>query len=237
MIFSLIETAKSERRQPTGNEKEQFRRQLRDMEDRYMAGGMVPGKGLTATLQKISEGWVLNEAGIAVPERQPTELFLDKPIQHAHLQFISEFEAEIPVDATLDSTPRTAYCPGGWNSNITDSNFRTSLVPGKKYMAEVYWLRRNKSSESLVKIADEQKRILPGALGGAILTSRYGDKLPKDFWVVCLDKPENLWRGAGVLLVPFFRWDGIGWNFFLSFWLGVWDQGFYIVLFREVSNP
>ncbi len=105
-------------------------------------------------------------------------------------------------------------------------------------MAEVYQLRRNKSSEALVKIGDEQKCILPGALGGALLTSRYGAKLPKDRWVVCLDKPENLWRDATDLYVPLFAWRDDGWDFNLDLWRGGWGVGCCLVLFRElVSSP
>ncbi|MCR4328876.1 MAG: hypothetical protein NUV53_05230 [Patescibacteria group bacterium] len=236
MTLLLNKVADEQKRKPTGQEKDQFLKQAGDFQRRFMDGSLVPNRALE-TWQQVSEGWVLGESG--VPEPKPAELFLDKPIQHPHLSFVSEFEVEVPADFALDSVPRTAYCPNGWNANITDINFpRMSLVKGKRYMAEIYQLRCNKSSESIVKIADERKRVLPGALGGAVLTSRYGEKLPKDFWVVCLDKIKNLWRDGHGLHVPIFNWNDFGWDFNLDIWNGDWFQGFYIVFFREfVSNP
>ena len=232
--LQLMKVADEQKRKPTGEEKNRFSNIFRHLDSEFQAGRLAPDLMLS-TFQQVAEGWVIAESGLVVPEKKEIQIFLDKPIQHPHLQLISEFGVEIPNDATLDSTPRTAYCSNGWNPNITDANFRTSLVRGRKYMAEVYQLRRNKSSESLVKIADEQKRVLPGALGGAVLTSSYGE-LPKNFWVTCLDKPENLWRVAFDLLVPYFYWDGDGWYFCLHWWNDDWPRGFYIVFLRELVS-
>lgn len=152
-------------------------------------------------------------------------------IQHKTFKPISEFNVEIPEDLSLDSISKKKYLY--WNQNITDANFRTNLVKGKEYIAEIYQLEEDMSSEDIVALAEKENRILPGALGGVTLTSHYGEKLPKDRWVVCLDKPENLWRDAGDLMVMDFLWGGGGWRFDLTWWDGGWDWGYSIVFFRE----
>lgn len=150
------------------------------------------------------------------------------PIAHPDLTHVSTFEVEVPKDFTLDACPRTGF--GFWNQNITDANFpRGGLIPGKKYAAEVYQLNRGESSPSLVDIGLANKRVLGGARAGALLCSRYGDKFPKDGWVIAIDERKNLWQDSEGVRVPIFS-SGID----LGGWSGDWLGGHYVVFFHEL---
>ncbi|MEK9131629.1 MAG: hypothetical protein AAB447_01820 [Patescibacteria group bacterium] len=158
----------------------------------------------------------------------------DIPIVHDDLTHVSTFEVEVSQDFSLDGCPRTGF--SYWNQNTTDANFsRSALVPGKKYAAEVYRLNCGKGSQSLVDIGLANKRVLGGARGGALLCSRYGDKLPKDRWVVAIDEKKNLWRDSGDAGVPRFGWGGGGWGFGLDDWSDDWGDGHCVVFFRELN--
>ena len=180
------------------------------------------GKLLDKTLQQISEG----NFGALITLRN---------IVHEALTFVNEFPVEVPADFTLDGCPREAFSP--WNLDMTDANFpKNGLQKGKKYMAEIYRLNRNIGSETLVKIAQDNKRQTGGALGGAILCSRYGWLLPASHWVICIDRPENLWQSADDLKIPVFVRYASRWGFRLDYWRGDWPGGDYVVFFRESSN-
>lgn len=165
----------------------------------------------------------------------PSQFFFDRPIQFPHLMFVNEFEAEIPANFTLDACPRGAFVRNGWKSYITDARFpHSSVVRGRKYVVEVYCLQHSQYFHSLIKFADECKRVLPGAWGGAVLASRYGAQLPKDRWIVCLDKSQHVWLSAfGPRVPPFFR-RVVGWRFYGDIWINVWAESYYVVLFREL---
>ncbi len=155
------------------------------------------------------------------------------PILHDDLTHVSTFEVEVPKDFTLDACPRTGFTK--WNENITDANFPNGgLVPGKKYIAEVYRLNCDKSSQSLVDIGLAHKRVLGGAKGGALLCNRYGGKLPRDRWVIAIDETKNLWHGSDAAAIPgFIRFEG-GWFFNLS-GLTNWNVGYYVLFFYELN--
>lgn len=158
-----------------------------------------------------------------------------KPIIHDALAFVNEFPIEVPTDFTLDSCPRDTF--SNWSSKTTDANFSQSgLQKGRKYMAEIYRLNRNTNSETLVKIADDHKRVTGGALGGAVLCSRYGTHLPRDRSVICIDKMEHLWKSYCGIRIPFFDRRGARWNFLLRSLSGGWDHGCFVVFFRELQE-
>ncbi len=104
MTLTLSKVGDEQKRKPTGPEKDKFLNQTGDFQRRFMDGSLAPDLALE-TWQKLSEGYVITETGVLVPENKPVELFLDKPIQHPHLEFVSEFEVEIPPDFTLEGCP------------------------------------------------------------------------------------------------------------------------------------
>jgi hypothetical protein len=156
------------------------------------------------------------------------------PILHDDLTHLTSFQVEVPKDFTLDGCSRTGF--SYWNQNTTDSNFpKGGLVQVKKYTAEVYRLNCDISSKLLVDIGLANKRILGGAKGGAVLCSRYGDKLPKDRWVIAIDEKKNLWHDSDGASVPNFGRSGGGWNFDLGSWTSDWPGGHIVVFFRELN--
>ena len=165
-----------------------------------------------------------------VPSTRPDSTL----IVHPDLTHASTFEVEVPKEGfTLDSCPRTGF--SYWNRSTTDANFPNGgLTPGKKYAAEVYRLNCGISSQSLVDIGLANKRIMGGAKGGALLCSRYGDKLPKDRWIIAIEEKKNLWHDSDGARVPNFGRSGGGWSFDLDSWTSDWPGGYPVVFFREL---
>jgi len=152
----------------------------------------------------------------------------NQQITHPYLQLVKTFEVEVPKDFTLDSCSHDGF--SFWNHNTTDINLKSSIIPCQKYNAEIYRLKSSWDSEGLIKVSKENKRILGGALGGALLCSHYGTKLPTDRWVICIEKERHLWRNAHGLHVPAFVRSNGGWSFDLIVACG-WFEGSYVVFF------
>lgn len=157
---------------------------------------------------------------------------LAAPIVHDDLIHVSTFGIEVPIGFTLDACPRTGF--SFWNPNTTDANFPHGLTSGKRYAAEVYRLKCDKTSWSIVNIGLANKRVLGGARGGALLCSHYRSKLPKDAWVIVIDEEKKLWRNDGDPEVSDFGWRDGGWFFNLNIWNSEWLRGYYVVFFREL---
>lgn len=157
------------------------------------------------------------------------------PIINPTLIFVNEFPFEVPINFTLDDCPRDLF--SNWSMNITDANFpRSGLQRGRKYRAEIYGLNRNTNLETLVEIANAHKRVIGGALGGAVLCSRYGTHLPRDRSVICIDTIEHLWQSYCGIRIPFFDRRGARWNFLLRSLSGGWDRGCFVNFFRELPK-
>ena len=154
---------------------------------------------------------------------------LATPIIHSQLTHVSTFEVEVPKDFTLDRCPRTYF--KHWDRAITDAHFpHSSLIPGREYAAEVYQHNCDMVSQSLVDIGLANKRVLVGARGGALLGSRYREKLPINKWVVFIDEEEYLLRDHHAL-VPH---DDSNRCLCLDCWEVSWLKGAFTVFFREL---
>lgn len=157
----------------------------------------------------------------------------NKQVTHPYLQLVKIFEIEVPTDFTLDNCSRDGF--SFWNLNATDRNLKSTIIPCQKYNTEIYRLKSRWGSEGLIELSKENNRILGGALGGALLCSRYGVELPTDRWVICIEEEKHLWRNARGLHVPAFVRSNGGWSFDLIVSSG-WFEGNYVVFFCQISG-
>lgn len=209
-----------QKQKPTAEQTDTYTRRESELRQRFLKGSL-DFDGVLDGLQKLME----------LPR-----IIAGEQITHKHLEHVSSFEVDVPKDFTLDGCSRDGFIY--WHQNTTDANFKSTLKAGKKYVAEIYRLKRKLSSATLVEMGVENKRVMGGALGGALLCSRYGEKLPKDRCVVCIDNKKNFCRDSlGYLRVPNFSWFDDGWGFGLRCWSDGWREGFCVAFFREVLDP
>ncbi len=150
-------------------------------------------------------------------------------ISHPALELVNRFEVKVPQGFTLDA------CPGRekWHPVLTDANFRTSLKGGEGYIAEVYCVERAVGRGAIAALATSGGRVLPGAVGAAVLIVSYGENLPEGKrGIHSPDKSENLFQAGGIDAVPyFFREEDDSWGFITVPGMNNIPRGDYIILF------
>lgn len=221
-----------------------LRRRVSDMQHshaQWLIGN--PNERIVEPVAAVLMGSLAGEEQKAKKVEEETEISCNTAIKNSDLQFVNEFPIEIPSDFTLKNCLRDLI---RYESSLTGVNFpKSGLQKGKKYIAEIYYLKRHMGLADIVRVALKNKRLMGGALAGAILAAYYGSNLPVNNEIVCADIPDNLWRLGG-LGVPSIRsihysdgscrvWQ---WKLYLSGINGGWDKDAYVVFFRELeANP
>jgi hypothetical protein len=86
------------------------------------------------------------------------------------------------------------------DENITDANFSNPsriLKPGDRLTVRAFkQVVPRTTSEERMKFLAEQKSVLTGAQGAALVFDQKRDQLPKGFWYASMDQKDRLWEDA-----------------------------------------
>lgn len=195
-----------------------------------------------------------------------TNIPLEKGIQHRHIKLVKSFNVDMPLDFSLDRCRERCgkvWSDDGeiksWHRAITEKKFRTNLVCGKEYVAELYCMLIDRDVEFLISLAKESGRITGGAWGGALLYQYHRKELvdPQKTSKVegyhsaqyrkiyCIDDQGHLWDSwLNGWQTPFlfsrpvreYAGSDDGLFFSLAPWEEAGHMGNHFVLFREVMG-
>ena len=130
----------------------------------------------------------------------------------------------------------------GPDDNIADENFgnpSNPFIPGHKYEAEFYPVKKNNSitSQEGISFLKSKNLFLGNAPGLTLLCEFKKDSLDNKYWNVSFDKGEYLWKDSdGDRRVPGLGRDSGGdWHFSLGYFGGPWGDGHCLVGFRDLG--